>query len=471
MITDETIRAIAQAVDDAETWHMTAGGYVQKSTDHPKLLAAIRAILEREHAPRTWTVEELRALVAESCDEHGWPEIAPDVLDGKNGKRTIQGILYGFIAAVAGSAKPEQAKPRRVLTDDEKRKKAKELWDSFSRDTLDHIVDGMNWAIAESYPDYAAQATELTDANYWRERKDAELADAKNRIEELTDLVSHWQSVIDDTDETADWEFGDVRWRDRLQDRLAERFMEKNKRIIALEKQLTDAIEKARRVADLVVVPLREQIEDLETQLADANRKLEQASDQILAEKPEPKYTVVQTPDGEWGARRANGDVAEVITEETARQIVDLLTSGERIESSYVWNTRERIAALETQLARTEEANKVLHEENDALLDTLRQNTGGGDEGEQLTPSSAELAELKRDHEAVGRLRAVLAEAMKTRHYCDMEQDPDLPTDQDAPYRYDKCLIHWAEVYGCRVYSNWPNPRGYQEAAKAVEGK
>lgn len=241
-------------------------------------------------------------------------------------KRDHDEIVAAVIADRIAKQEP------RELTDEEILKKNEDLWKNYDSSTFKkQRLSLVRWAIAESYPDFAKQAEELDAAkkrieelktsyerqlinndatadNYLRviADRDEHIADLmtcgvielmrfnpnvasfvrekEKRIEEmeavyerqkkrnleLCNLVSHWQSVLDDTDETEDWDFGDVRWRDRL----AQRLREKDTRIAELENKLCHKIETV----------TSERIADLEKQLAEVEKPMREEIDRLKEE-------------------------------------------------------------------------------------------------------------------------------------------------------------------------------------------
>lgn len=63
----------------------------------------------------------------------------------------------------------------------------------------------------------------------------------------------------------------------------------------------------------------------------------------------------------------------------------------------------------------------------------------------------------QNQNERIKKLEEALEEAMRVRHFCDIEGQPD-SDDPEEPYQYDKYLKKWAKVLGRKVYSKWPNP-------------
>ena len=243
--------------------------------------------------------------------------------------------------------------PGRVLTDGEIDIKTSELHGGFAY-SIERGRALARWAIAESYPDYAAM---------------------EERIEELCDLVSFWQMAVDDSEETADWEFGDVRWRNRLH----ERMQKKDDRIADLEKQLAEqkvcgptaeevwheavicfniggkyfpAFSKwfnsgIKPVAE-VEAPLKKWIKELETKLAKAEQF-------IYALDPCPKCWTGDTDSEHCTCTTAARDVnAESELAEAKKQIAGLnrlVEACRKLQEATVAGAKTRIADLEKQLA------------------------------------------------------------------------------------------------------------------------
>jgi hypothetical protein len=178
------------------------------------------------------------------------------------------------IRELIAAAMPKQ-RPVKVLTDEEIVKEARHRFGGYLSGGQAVAIEGtVRWAIEQSNPDYASM-----------EKRNKEL---EEQLVAMRELVSHWQGVIDDTDATKDWEFGDVRWRSRLYDRL----QEKDARIADLEKQLAIANRNLERESDRVLKELaensnmvpRSRIDAIETELKEAGDKLERIQKSARAE-------------------------------------------------------------------------------------------------------------------------------------------------------------------------------------------